>query len=81
VAEAMVCLVLADAVLEKFGGDSLADTLATVDRYRARIAKGPASASASGPDSPSAPDALGAASGTDIGRAPRSDGTAPVESE
>ncbi len=41
VAEAMVCLVLADAVLEKFGGDTLADTLEAVGRYRERIAQGP----------------------------------------
>ena len=33
VAEAMVALVLADAVLEKFGGDSLAETRRNVDGY------------------------------------------------
>jgi chorismate synthase len=42
VAEAMVCLTLADAVLEKFGGDSLAETLDNLARYRERIAAGPA---------------------------------------
>jgi chorismate synthase len=42
VAEAMVCLTLADAVLEKFGGDSMAETLDHVARYRERTAKGPA---------------------------------------
>jgi chorismate synthase len=34
VAEAMVALVLADAGLEKFGGDSLAETLRNVRAYR-----------------------------------------------
>ncbi len=34
VAEAMVALVLADAVLEKFGGDSLAETRRNVESYR-----------------------------------------------
>jgi chorismate synthase len=33
VGEAMVSLVLADAVLEKFGGDTIADILAAADRY------------------------------------------------
>jgi chorismate synthase len=42
VAEAMVCLVLADALLEKFGGDSLMETLDNAARYRDRIAVGPA---------------------------------------
>jgi len=37
VAEAMVALVLADAVLERFGGDSMADLKASVERSRARI--------------------------------------------
>jgi len=41
VAEAMVCLALADAALEKFGGDSLAETLDNAARYRERLAKGP----------------------------------------
>jgi chorismate synthase len=44
VAEAMVCLTLADAVLEKFGGDSLAETLDNAAGYRERLAK-----SATGP--------------------------------
>jgi len=44
VAEAMVCLTLADAVLDKFGGDSLAETLDNLGRYRDRLAKGPAAA-------------------------------------
>jgi chorismate synthase len=34
VAEAMVALVLADAVLEKFGGDSVGETRRNVDGYR-----------------------------------------------
>jgi chorismate synthase len=37
VAEAMVALVLADAVLEKFGGDSLAEVRRNVAAYRARL--------------------------------------------
>jgi chorismate synthase len=41
VAEAMVCLTLADAVLDKFGGDSMAELLDNVARYRARVAAGP----------------------------------------
>jgi chorismate synthase len=37
VGEAMVALVLADAVLEKFGGDSLDDIQTAISAYRARI--------------------------------------------
>src|SRR6187200_3353666 len=37
VAEAMVCLVLADAFLEKFGGDSIAEIEANFERARARV--------------------------------------------
>lgn len=37
VAEAMVALVLADAVLEKFGGDSVAETKRNADSYLANI--------------------------------------------
>jgi len=37
VAEAMVCLVLARAYREKFGGDHIDDVLAAVDAYRGRI--------------------------------------------
>jgi chorismate synthase len=37
VAEAMVALTLADAVLEKFGGDSVAETRRNVDAYLAAI--------------------------------------------
>ncbi|HEY5486857.1 MAG TPA: chorismate synthase [Candidatus Limnocylindrales bacterium] len=39
VAEAMACLTLADFALEKFGGDSLAETLDNAGRYRSRIAR------------------------------------------
>ncbi len=38
VAEAMVALVLADAVLEKFGGDSLTELRRNLDSYLARLA-------------------------------------------
>jgi chorismate synthase len=37
VAEAMVALVLADAVLEKFGGDSVAETRRNIEAYRAAM--------------------------------------------
>ena len=37
VAEAMVALVLADAVAEKFGGDSVAETRRNVQSYLAAI--------------------------------------------
>ena len=37
VCEAVVALVLADAMLEKFGGDSLEDVEAALARYRARL--------------------------------------------
>jgi chorismate synthase len=37
VAEAMVALVLADAVLEKFGGDSVTETARNVTAYRAAL--------------------------------------------
>ena len=38
VGEAMVCLELASAYLEKFGGDALTDTLAAFHHYEARLA-------------------------------------------
>ena len=38
VGEAMVAIVLADAVLEKFGGDSMAELLENWQAYRARVA-------------------------------------------
>jgi chorismate synthase len=37
VAEAMVALVLTDAVLEKFGGDAVAETARNVQGYLAAI--------------------------------------------
>ncbi|MFY9265008.1 MAG: chorismate synthase [Solirubrobacterales bacterium] len=37
VAEAMAAIVIADAYLEKFGGDNVADTTAAVSAYRGRI--------------------------------------------
>jgi chorismate synthase len=39
VAEAMVALVLAEAVLEKFGGDSVAETRRNHEAYLARLAE------------------------------------------
>ena len=39
VAEAMVMLTLADAMLEKFGGDTIGDTRDALDRYVARISR------------------------------------------
>lgn len=39
VGEAMVAIVLADALLEKFGGDTMEDLLAAVDHYQKRIEK------------------------------------------
>jgi chorismate synthase len=41
VCEAVVALVLADAVLEMFGGDTLDDVRSAVERYRARVAARP----------------------------------------
>jgi chorismate synthase len=38
IAEAMVALVLAEAMLEKFGGDALPEMRANYDSYVARIA-------------------------------------------
>jgi chorismate synthase len=39
VAEAMVMLTLADAMLDKFGGDTIGDTRAALDRYVERISR------------------------------------------
>jgi chorismate synthase len=44
VAEAMVALTLADVVLEKFGGDSVAETRRNLDGYLAAIPEGLATA-------------------------------------
>ena len=38
IAEALVALALADAMLEKFGGDSLAETRANIDSYLRAVA-------------------------------------------
>jgi chorismate synthase len=38
VGEAMVAIVLADALLEKFGGDSMKELLRHVEGYRAQLA-------------------------------------------
>lgn len=48
VAEAMVALVLANSVLEKFGGDSLAETRRNLEAYLAAIPEALASAGADG---------------------------------
>ena len=50
VAEAMVALVLANAVLEKFGGDSLGETKRNLDAYLAAIPDALRTAPASAPD-------------------------------
>ena len=39
VGEAMAAIVTADAMVEKFGGDALTDTLANLKAYRARLAR------------------------------------------
>jgi chorismate synthase len=65
VAEAMVCLTLADFVLDKFGGDSIADVRESVARYRERVAEGPAARSTTA-SSGTASSAAGAA--TPLGR-------------
>ena len=41
IGEAMVAIVLADAMLDKFGGDSLAETRDNLERYRERIGRRP----------------------------------------
>jgi hypothetical protein len=41
VGEAMVMLTLADFVLDKFGGDSMTETHANFEAYRARISRSP----------------------------------------
>jgi chorismate synthase len=75
VAEAMACLTLADFVLEKFGGDSLPETLDNAARYRERIARGPVSAPLDGPRAaPASPPRVG-------GRGGGRGGPAPAESE
>jgi chorismate synthase len=51
VAEAMVALVLANSVLEKFGGDSIVETKRNLDGYLAAIPENLKTASESDPDS------------------------------
>ena len=41
VAEAMVCLTLADFVLDKFGGDTIMEVVEAVERHRRSVARGP----------------------------------------
>ncbi|UCR89581.1 chorismate synthase [Mycetocola spongiae] len=50
VAEAMVALVLANSVLEKFGGDSIGETKRNFDGYLAHIAENLRTAAASNPE-------------------------------
>jgi chorismate synthase len=64
VGEAMVLLTLMNFALEKFGGDTLADTRDALERYRARSAARHAQADDSGPaGSPGSMAAASAASG------------------
>ena len=37
VAEAMLCIVLSEALLEKFGGDSFSQLLASIGHYRQHL--------------------------------------------
>ena len=85
VAEAMVCLTLADFALDKFGGDSLAETLDNVARYRTRLAGrsfvrpgGGSSAAGAGP-SAGGPSTDGPSAGSPS--AGKTSGAAPAESE
>jgi chorismate synthase len=78
VAEAMVCLTIADAVLEKFGGDSMAETLGNAARYRARLAIGAGAGEPETPRDPAAPADAGFASSS---AHRRQGGEAPAESE
>jgi chorismate synthase len=50
VAEAMVALVLADAMIEKFGGDSVGETRRNLEAYLAAIPDSLRSASSSAPE-------------------------------
>jgi hypothetical protein len=61
----MVMLTLADFVLDKFGGDSLAETRDNLERYRERISRPPEAPVAGGArtgrgDGPEGVDAAGA---------------------
>jgi len=57
VAEAMVALVVADAVLEKFGGDSVPETRRNLGAYLAGIPELLRTAAEAAPD-PTAPDSV-----------------------
>ena len=63
-------LILADAVLDKFGGDSLAETKANAAAYRERISRAPGEASsgaaAPGDARAGASATLHGLSGTDV---------------
>lgn len=76
VAEAMVCLTLADFALDKFGGDSMAELLENAGRYRARIARRtfirPGSGGAAG---------SGGVAGSGGAAGPATGGAIPAESE
>jgi chorismate synthase len=48
IGEAMVAITLADAMLDKFGGDSLTETRDNLDRYRERIGRRPDAPTAGG---------------------------------
>jgi uncharacterized membrane protein len=81
----MVCLTLADFALDKFGGDSLAETLDNVARYRTRLAGrsfvrpgGGSSAAGAGP-SAGGPSTDGPSAGSPS--AGKTSGAAPAESE
>jgi chorismate synthase len=56
VGEAAVAVVLADAVLEKFGGDSVAETRRNLDAYVATVRGGPGAEGASATARASAPE-------------------------
>jgi chorismate synthase len=63
VAEAMVMLTVADFVLDKFGGDSIAETRDNLERYNARIGAGARSGAAA--TAPPSGDPEGVGSGGD----------------
>jgi chorismate synthase len=65
VAEAMVLLVLAEAVLEKTGGDSMPEVVGAMARWREQLARPAAAAEPGDVPTESGPDAAGVASGGD----------------
>jgi chorismate synthase len=68
VAEAMVMLTLADAMLDKFGGDTIADTRDALDRYVERISRAVEAPMAGGRwAGPSATDESSGAGGDEAG--------------